>query len=105
MAAHNPPSFVFAVVRRSSLWNLANAFLKPVTPGQRADLATRSIEALDSYWAKLKRIYGTDAIIGRWAVALDDDGIDHLRTNLVSDFDCLVESVLSAVPPAATGAC
>ena len=53
MAAHNPPSFVLAVVRRSSLWNLANAFLKPVAPYAGEDLALRSIKALDSYWGKL----------------------------------------------------
>ena len=49
MAAHNPPSFVFAVVRRSQLWNLANAFLKPVSPSPygQEDLAACSVRALD----------------------------------------------------------
>ena len=95
MAAHNPPSFVLAVVRRSSFWNLANAFLKPVAPYGGEDLALRSIKALDSYWGKLARVYGDDAIIGKWSVSLDDDGVENLKSSAVPSVDALVQNVLA----------
>ena len=101
MAAHNPPSFILAVVRMSSLWNLANAFLNPVAPRQGADLTTCSLEGLDRYWGKLTKIYGDDAIVGNWAVALEEDSVDNLESSLVSNLDCLVRSVLAAATPAA----
>jgi CRISPR system Cascade subunit CasC len=95
MAAHNPPSFVLAVVRRSSLWNLANAFLRPVAPEGGEDLALRSIRALDSYWGKLARMYGGDAIVGKWAVSLEDNGVENLKDSIVPSINGLVENVLA----------
>ena len=97
MAAHNPPSFVLAVVRRSSLWNLANAFLKPIAPYGGEDLALRSIKALDSYWGKLARMYGDDAVVGKWVVSLEEDGVDNLKGSAVPSVDTLVENVLAEV--------
>ncbi|MCY3907821.1 MAG: type I-E CRISPR-associated protein Cas7/Cse4/CasC [Anaerolineaceae bacterium] len=95
MAAHNPPSFVLAVVRKSSLWNLANAFLKPVRPREGKDLAACSVEALDRYLGKLVAIYGEDSIVGAWAVSIEDDGVTHLKDRLVPNFDDLVSGVLA----------
>ena len=97
MAAHNPPSFVLAVVRRSSLWNLANAFLKPIVPYEGEDLALRSIKALDSYWGKLARMYGDDAVVGKWAVSLEEGGIDNLKGSAVLSVNALVGNVLAEV--------
>lgn len=96
MAAHNPPSFVFAVVRRSSLWNLANAFLKPVAPYGGEDLAIRSIKALDCYWGKLAKMYGDDAIVGKWAVSLEENGVVNLKDDLVPTLKDMVGNVLDA---------
>lgn len=95
MAAHNPPSFVLAVVRSSSLWNLANAFLKPVAPERGEDLALRSIRALDSYWGKLARMYGDDTVVGKWVVSLEEEGINNLKDSSVPSVDTLVENVLT----------
>ena len=95
MAAHNPPSLVLAVIRRSSLWNLANAFLKPVAPERGEDLAQCSIGALDSYWGKLARMYGDDDVVGKWVVSLEEDGINHLKASTVPSVDTLVENVLT----------
>ncbi|MDP8243566.1 MAG: type I-E CRISPR-associated protein Cas7/Cse4/CasC [Candidatus Hinthialibacter antarcticus] len=59
-AAHNPPSFVYAVVRDSGApWSLANAFESPVR-ANGSGLAKHSIEALDSYWGKLSAMYGAE---------------------------------------------
>jgi CRISPR system Cascade subunit CasC len=96
MAAHNPPSFVLAVVRHSGLWNLANAFLDPVTPRRGEDLAVRSIGALDSHWAKTARMYGEDAIVGKWALSMEDDGPENLGSDRVHSLGDLVERVLGA---------
>ena len=97
MAAHNPPSFVLAVVRQSGLWNLANAFLDPVAPRRGEDLAVRSVRALDSHWAKTARMYGEDAIVGKWALSLEDEGPENLRGDRVDSLGDLVEGVLEAV--------
>jgi CRISPR system Cascade subunit CasC len=65
MAAHNPPSFVMAVVRRAGLWSLANAFLNPVVPDDRDDLVRKSIGRIDRYWGGLTGMYGAAAIVGK----------------------------------------
>ena len=95
MAAHNPPSFVLVVVREAQLWNLANAFLKPVYPQGDEDLATRSTRALDTYWGKLSKMYGDGAIRGKWAVSLDDDTVVNLRDDMVDDVSALTQRVLA----------
>lgn len=97
-AAQNPPSLVFAVVRERGLWSLANAFLRPVTPGQDGDLVQRSIGALDSYWGRLAKMYGAGGISGSWVCSLDGDGFQHLRDK-VESIDELVRNTVSAVKP------
>ena len=94
MAAHNPPSFVLAVMREAQLWNLANAFLQPMHPKGNEDLATCSIRALDTYWGKLSKMYGESAILGKWAVSLDGDAVACLKDNMVDDVGTLTQSVL-----------
>ncbi len=50
MAAHNPPSYVLAVVRKSGApVSLANAFLKPAKPKEGKDLVDVSVAALEHY--------------------------------------------------------
>ena len=93
MAAHNPPSMVLAVVRTSQLWNLANAFLRPVAPSRDRDLSGRSIDALDSYWGRLSKMYGADAIVGTSVAALDEGNLENLRDCEVAAVDDLIENV------------
>jgi CRISPR system Cascade subunit CasC len=57
-AAQNPPSFVFAVVRESGFWSLANAFVKPVRPRSDDDIVQLSVDALIQHWADLTSMYG-----------------------------------------------
>lgn len=94
-AAHNPPSYVLAVVRDHGAWSLANAFLDPVRPGAGHDLVDRSVEALECYWVRLGRMYGTRDIRATASLAERDldpvDGIDR-----VADLDALVARVASA---------
>lgn len=58
-AAHNPPSYVLVVVRDAGTWSLANAFLRPIRASGDGDLVDRSIEALEAYWGRLGRMYGS----------------------------------------------
>jgi len=62
MAAHNLPSFVMAVVRSSGApVSLANAFVKPVRPGQQG-LVAQSIDALSKHFNDTVRFLGVDGI-------------------------------------------
>lgn len=71
MAAHNPPSFVLAVVRRDQPCSLANAFVKPVWPEGGNDLVTLSVKALDRHLGDLVDAYGDDRIDALAWVAVD----------------------------------
>jgi len=67
MAAHNPPSYIRVHVRDSGApWNLANAFLSPVRPGQRDDagLDARAEQRLEEYFERLVSVYGDDGFRG-----------------------------------------
>lgn len=95
MAAQNPPSFVLAVVRKHGLWSLANAFAQPVRPDHQGDLIQNSIAALEDYWDKLTKMYGTDSIVGKWCATLGGS-VKHLRADQVETVDDLVDRVLAA---------
>jgi CRISPR system Cascade subunit CasC len=78
MAAHNPPSLVLAILRDAGLWNLANAFVRPVRPHGEHDLVAASALALDGYFGRLAAMYGQDDLRGRWLCtteALDFGGL------------------------------
>lgn len=99
MAAHNPPSLVFAVVRETGHSNLANAFVNPIRPSQEADLVQNSVSALDTYWGQLLAMYGQNGIIATAAVSLDGNGLNNLaQTKLVSceELYACVKSAASA---------
>jgi len=98
-AAQNPPSFVFAVVRHSGTWSLANAFASPVWVGDNGDLVQKSTDALLDYWNKLVKVYGDKDIKAKTAFALDSlkmKGVDDVanleglvnRVNQVVAADC-----------------
>jgi CRISPR system Cascade subunit CasC len=71
-AAHNPPALVLAVVRDRGLYSLANAFEKPLRPDHNGSLVQNSIEALDTYWGRLERMYGKDGLLTA-KVCVDDE--------------------------------
>lgn len=57
-AAHNPPSFVGVVLRRTSPFNLANAFEKPVWPKPDRELSALSVERLAAHETQVAAFYG-----------------------------------------------
>ena len=95
MAAQNPPSFVLAVVRERGLWSLANAFVKPISPGPDGDLVRNSVKALDDYWGKLTVMYGDKYKVGS-AVSLDGVPLNQLQNQTVENIDALVIRTLEA---------
>lgn len=95
MAAHNPPSYVLAVVRSGGApVSLANAFLKPCRPAEGRDLVDSSIAALEDYQANVRRMTGDRHVHRRITLAdrplpavdglLRADGIDELISNVIS---------------------
>jgi CRISPR system Cascade subunit CasC len=70
MAAYTPPSFVLAVARDGTRWNLANAFARPVAPTRDHDLVEGSVARLCAHWDALTGMYGTRGIAGTWSSAL-----------------------------------
>lgn len=73
MAAHNPPSFVLAVVRdRGAPVSLANAFQKPVHARRDGDLVEASVRALDAHLGSILRMFGSDDVRRAAWCSLDD---------------------------------
>ncbi len=102
MAAQNPPSLVFVVLRDAGLWSLANAFVAPVRPSQDGDLVRQSITALDAYWGKLVKMYGDEGIRGTWVASLEDAALPNLGKGPVVSVPELIASVVAAVSSGAT---
>ena len=102
MAAHNPPSFILAVVRSSGFWNLANAFLQPVRQTQNADPVQQSIKKLDSYWGRLSSVYGDGAIVAKAAVSLEGNGLETLAESQLATCEELYQTVQRTLQGAAT---
>ncbi len=72
MAAHNPPSLGFFVVRESGApCNLANAFCTPVRASKDLGLIDGSVQRLADYWARYARVYGERGIVSKSLFCLD----------------------------------
>lgn len=78
MAAHNPPSFVRAILRKDGFpWNLANAFQEPVRRTNGKTLERLSIDRLNEYYQNLSQIYGTgDVVCDVFFDCADADSLD-----------------------------
>ncbi|MEM9665502.1 MAG: type I-E CRISPR-associated protein Cas7/Cse4/CasC [Bacteroidota bacterium] len=82
-AAQTPPSLFMTVVRERGAmpWSLANAFVEPVRGPRREDepsLVGASIKKLDTHWASLADMYGTEGTTCFVKVAQDAGTVDHL---------------------------
>jgi CRISPR system Cascade subunit CasC len=97
MAAQNPPSLIFAVVRKSGLWSLANAFVKPVRPKGDSDPVEESVKRLDAYWGQLTTAYGSGQIKDKCYVHLAGSELEKLNGSRVGNLDELVKRVRNAV--------
>ena len=102
-AAHNEPSFVFAVVRKSGLQSLANAFVKPARPsredGVDKSLICNSIEAADKFWGRVTSAYGEEGVVAKSFVEClaEDPELPILAKSKAANFDTLVKTVLDNI--------
>jgi CRISPR system Cascade subunit CasC len=101
-AAQNPPSFLLAVIRNGGTgWSLANAFEKPVRAGRNGGLVEPSVQALDAYWGRLTKAYGTASIAATAALAVDDGlEITALKSSQAVDLEAWIEAVIGQVEEA-----
>jgi CRISPR system Cascade subunit CasC len=79
MSARTVPETLFAVVRDQGAWNLANAFLKPVTDTD--DLLTASTDRLLRRYSKIESFYGKNQIRGSIFHTLADDAPEDTSTH------------------------
>jgi CRISPR system Cascade subunit CasC len=93
-AAQNLPSFVMIVVREKGLASLANAFARPVD-GRKEGLMVNSVEALASYWGKLKGMYGDKGIRSTNYVTTEDVSLAALGTEPVKNVQELLTRAMS----------
>jgi len=98
-AANNPPDFYMTVVREHGMaWSLANAFIKPVYPGNGRSLMGRSIEALVNYYEKLKCIYGQSDLNGaQYLISEDDLELNTFSATHVDNLQNLVDKTLENI--------
>ena len=96
-AARTMPDTLLAVVREHGAWNLANAFLSPVTGSE--DLMGESTRSLLLHYARLRRFYGDTGIRTSVAASVSGDlpAVDGVETvDSVGDF---VGAVLASARP------
>lgn len=101
-AAQNPPSFILAVARESSMpWSLANAFEQPVWANGKG-LVEESIRRLADYWERLNRMYSTmqsdQQSTLAWA-ALDppEEAAETFGKDTQKDVAALIKTIVDAV--------
>lgn len=101
MAAQNPPSLVYVVIRSDGRWpwSLANAFVRPVQPSGNVDLIERSVLKLDAYRAKLREAYACQDIVTEAAVVVTDDGGKAFEDCRVATLAELVQRAVGAAFP------
>jgi CRISPR system Cascade subunit CasC len=93
MAARTMPDTLLGVVRERGAWNLANAFLKPVT---EADLMAASTERLTHHFKQLRDFYG-DSGLRAVAAASVTGSVPHTdETDIVWSIDDFASRVLAA---------
>jgi len=98
-AAQNPPDFLLGVARvDGDSWSLANAFEIPVRAGKGGGLMSASITALDDYWGRLNKAYGSEGVNPAALVVTESDTLVNLKDAAVANLDEWVETLLAELP-------
>jgi len=97
-AAQNPPDFILGVSRQDgAAWSLANAFEKPVKAEREGGYLSASIAALDAYWGRLSKVYGSQGVQPT-ALAVDENApLENLKAALVADRETWVKNILAGL--------
>ncbi|WP_410655236.1 type I-E CRISPR-associated protein Cas7/Cse4/CasC [Amycolatopsis sp. lyj-112] len=93
MAARTMPSTLLGVVRDTGAWNLANAFLKPVTD---TDLMAGSTIRLTTHFQQLRGFYGDSGIRAAIAASVTGDIPQTDSTDTAASIDEFTTGVLTA---------
>jgi len=97
MAAYSPPDAVLAVVRDGGgPCSLANAFVRPVRATEERDLVQASVEALDTYWGRMIKVYGDEHIVAHPLCLVCDAQVPNLGAHRVKNIEGLINNVLVA---------
>lgn len=97
MAAHNAPSCVLAVVRKSGCWSLANAFENPIRPGKEKGLIENSMIALDDCWQKHINALGDEQILTKTYFTLSGEDLPNLNGARVKGKTELIAKIREAL--------
>lgn len=98
-AAQNPPDFMLGIVRADGQsWSLVNAFEKPVRPDRNGGLMSPSIAALDAYWGRLSRVYGSQGAKPSALILADEAAAPNLQSAAAENLEQWVVSLLDALP-------
>lgn len=105
-AAHQAPSLILAIVRKSGLQSLANAFVNPIRANGEGDLIGNAIAAMNNFLGRQIAMYGNDdftmriaCVDGAYAHRLGDfaDSSNHA---IVPSLQQLIEQTVEAALPA-----
>ncbi|MDB5311578.1 MAG: CRISPR-associated protein Cse4 family [Gemmataceae bacterium] len=95
-AAQNLPSLVFVTVSTGGPVSLTNAFVEPVSPRTGGNLVKMSIEALDDYYGRVVKMYGSGGLRRSAVCQLDGVPLKHLK----EDKDSVDEVIASTITAA-----
>ncbi|CAM5734946.1 CRISPR system Cascade subunit CasC [Streptomyces alboniger] len=94
MAARTPPQTLLGIVREDGAWNLANAFLSPVT--DVPDLMAESTRRLANHYQQIRSFYGASQIRHTAFASIDENPGDFPDDEIASNLDDFVSRLLTA---------
>lgn len=94
MAARTMPQTLIGVVRETGAWNLANAFLRPVT--DVPDLMAASTQRLVDHFQQLRSFYGDTQLRNITMASVDHDLSDVADQEIAPTLDDFVSRLLTA---------
>lgn len=93
-STHEVPSFILVVLRNGGMVSLANAFIRPLEPGD-TDLISASVAALEDHWQRLSDVFGEPR--GAFAVNISGHELTCLKQAEVPSLKALVSSVMENI--------
>lgn len=95
-AAQNPPDFLLGVTRQDgAAWSLANAFETPVKADRDGGYLKPSIRALDAYWGRLSKIYGSQDVQPVVLCLPEDAPLENLKEAVKDNRETWISALLA----------
>jgi len=101
-AAHSLPAAVMIVVREGQPISLVDAFEDPVSPNNKS-LLTNAVSRLDSHWADLTKMYGSQAVKFTGIVTRSqlENALETLKSEQKESVEQLIQEAIVATFPTA----